>query len=121
LRLNGLGDQELPVGSVCVLSIADESASPCGSEAVWRGGEEDARLGEPCDFIAHGSESRATLGLIIHLDDGFNDAQLGAREFFELCDDRVEVRAMRDPGIGIDRAIFDQADDAAKVFGQGVT
>ena len=69
----------------------------------------------------HGSESHVTLGLIIDSDHRFDDAQFGARELFELCDDRVEVGAVRDPGIRIDGAIFDQADDTVKVFGKSVT
>lgn len=53
-------------------------------------------------------------------DDRFDDARFRLCERFKVVHDAIETRAVGDPGISVDRAVFDQADDASEVGRQRV-
>lgn len=51
----------------------------------------------------------------LQFDDCFNNPGFRSCKLLELVDDRIKCRPVRDPRIGVDRAVFDQTNDACKV------
>src|ERR1700759_521134 len=81
----------------------------------------DAASFEPEGFLAD-SEKRLRMSALrpndfasIHAHDCFDYAALRFEPFREDGDHFIELRMMRDPGIGIDFAFFDEGNDACEI------
>lgn len=58
--------------------------------------------------------------LVGHFDDGFDDARFRFGQCVEVAYNIIEICAMSNPGIGVNRSVFDQSDDASEVSWQSV-
>ncbi len=48
---------------------------------------------------------------------GLDDSRFGTGKALEFLDQPLKARAMGDPGLGVDRPLLDQTNNAAKVSG----